>query len=74
MSNDLNLSLTGLGDLNDIAKVSNATVDLNFVLEELLKGGDVENLVGCGLRSVDDVLLLDQSYSNQLFTSQYQTN
>jgi hypothetical protein len=43
--NDLNLSLTGLGDLDDIAEIANAAVDLDLVLEELLEGGDVENLV-----------------------------
>ena len=56
MRNDLNLSVSLLGDLNDVAEVSNAAVDLDLVLEELLKRGDVEDLVGCGLGGVDDVL------------------
>ena len=59
MRNDLNLSLTSLGDLDDITKVANAAVNLNLVLKELLEGRDVEDLVGCGLRSVDDELFLN---------------
>jgi len=59
VGNNLNLSLALLGDLNDIAEVANAAINLDLVLEELLEGGDVEDLVACGLRSVDDELLGD---------------
>jgi len=55
--NNLDLSITLLRDLDGITKVTNTAVDLNLVLEELLEGGDVENLVAGGLRSVDDELL-----------------
>ena len=51
---NLDLSLALLGDLDGITKVSNAAVNLDLVLEELLEGRDVEDLVACGLRSVDD--------------------
>lgn len=53
---NLDLSLALLGDLDGITKVSNAAVNLDLVLEELLEGRDVEDLVACGLRSVDDEL------------------
>jgi hypothetical protein len=35
--NDLNLSIADLGDLDDIAEVSNTAIDLDLVLEELLE-------------------------------------
>jgi hypothetical protein len=54
--NNLDLSVADLGDLHNIAEVTDAAVDLDLVLEELLEGGDVEDLVACGLRSVDDEL------------------
>lgn len=57
VGNDLNLALTLLGDLNLVAEVADATLNLDLVLEELLKGSDVEDLVGGGLGSVDDELL-----------------
>jgi hypothetical protein len=55
--NNLDLSITDLGDLDDITEVANTTVDLDLVLKELLEGGDVEDLVAGGLRSVDDELI-----------------
>lgn len=57
MSNDLDLSLAGLADLDGIAEVSGAAVHLDAVVEELLEGGHVEDLVRGGLRSIDDELL-----------------
>ena len=56
MSNDLDLALTSLGDDNVVAKVADAALDLDAVVEELLEGGDIEDLVRGGLRSIDDVL------------------
>jgi hypothetical protein len=53
---DLNFSIADILDLYGIAKVSDTAVDLDLVLKELLEGGDVEDLVACGLRSVDDEL------------------
>ena len=57
MRNNLNLSIADLLDLYNIAQVSNTAVDLDLVLEELLKGRDVEDLVAGGLRGVDDELV-----------------
>jgi hypothetical protein len=54
---DLDLALALLGDLNDITEVADTAVNLDLVLEELLEGGDVENLVAGWLRSVDDELV-----------------
>lgn len=45
MCNDLNLPLTLLANLNRIAQVTHTVVDLDFVVEELLEGGNVEDLV-----------------------------
>lgn len=56
MCDNLDLSLALLGDLDGITEVSDTAVNLDLVLEELLKGGDVEDLVAGGLRSVDDEL------------------
>lgn len=56
MGNDLDLALTLLLDNDVVAKVVGAALNLDAVLEELLKGGDVEDLVAGGLRSINDVL------------------
>lgn len=59
VSDNLDLALTDLGDGNNVTKVSGAAVNLDLVLEELLEGGDVEDLVRRWLGSVDDELLGD---------------
>lgn len=56
---NLNLSITRLGDLDGLAEVSGAALDLDAVVEELLEGLDVEDLVVDRLRAVDDELLGD---------------
>ncbi len=56
MRNDLDLPVALLGDLHDVAEVADAAVDLDLVVQELLEGGDVEDLVACGLRGIDDEL------------------
>lgn len=56
VGNDLDLAVTLLLDDNVVAQVVGAALDLDAVLEELLEGGDVEDLVVGGLRSVDDEL------------------
>ena len=61
MCDNLNLSLANLRDLDGITEVSNTAVDLDLVLEELLEGGDVEDLVASRLRSVDDELIVFES-------------
>lgn len=59
VGNDLNLAITDLGDLDGIAKVADAALNLDLLGEELLEGRDVEDLVAGGLRSVDNELLGD---------------
>lgn len=59
MGNDLDLAIALLGDGNGLAEVSGAALDLDAVVQELLKGLDVEDLVVDGLRAVDDELLGD---------------
>ena len=56
MGNDLDLALALLLDNDVVAQVVGAALDLDGVLEELLEGGDVEDLVASGLLSVDDEL------------------
>lgn len=57
VGNDLDLAITRRRDGDVIAQVVGAAVNLDVVLEELLKGRDVEDLVASRLRSVDDELL-----------------
>lgn len=66
MRNDLDLAIADLGDLDDIAEVADAAVDLDLVLQKLLEGGDVEDLVGGGLRGVDDELFPHQHNARSL--------
>lgn len=61
MSNDLDLALTSLGDDDVVTQVADAALDLDAVVEELLKGRDIEDLVRGGLRSIDDVLYKKKS-------------
>lgn len=56
VGNDLNLALTLLLNNNVVAKVVGSALNLDAVLEELLEGGDVEDLVAGRLRSINDVL------------------
>jgi hypothetical protein len=56
VGNDLDLAIGRGGDDNVVAEVVGAAVNLDVVLEELLEGGDVEDLVAGRLRSVDDEL------------------
>jgi len=56
VSNDLDLALANLGDDDVVTEVADTALDLDAVVEELLEGGDIEDLVASGLRSVDDEL------------------
>lgn len=56
VGNDLDLALTLLLDNNVVTQVVGAALDLDAVLEELLEGSDVEDLVAGRLRSINDVL------------------
>lgn len=57
MSDDLDLAIADALDLDLVTEVTDTVLDLDLVLEELLEGGDVEDLIGSWLGSVDDVLL-----------------
>lgn len=56
MRNDLDLAIALLGDLDGVAEVTGAALNLDAVVKELLEGLDVEDLVVHGLRAVDDEL------------------
>lgn len=56
VSGDLDLAIANLLDLDGVTEIANTAVHLDLVLEELLEGADVEDLVAGGLRSVDDEL------------------
>ena len=59
MRNDLDLAIAGLRNLDGVAKVAGAALDLDAVVKELLESLDVEDLVVDGLRAVDDELSLE---------------
>ena len=56
VGNDLDLAVALLGDLDGLAEVTDAAINLDLLVQELLKGRDVEDLVAGGLRGVDDEL------------------
>jgi hypothetical protein len=53
---DLDLALALLGDLDDVAEVTGAALDLDAVVQELLESLEIEDLVVDGLRAVDNEL------------------
>jgi hypothetical protein len=59
VGNDLDLAVGGGRDLDGLAKVADATLNLDLLVQELLEGGDIEDLVGGRARSVDNELLGD---------------
>jgi hypothetical protein len=56
VSYDLDLAITFLADDNCLAQVSGTAVDLDAIVEELLEGGEIEDLVVDGGRAVDNEL------------------
>lgn len=56
MRDDLYLPVSLLGYLHDIAEVPHPSVDLDLVVQELLEGGDIEDLVARWLGGIDDEL------------------
>jgi hypothetical protein len=60
VSNNLDLAVTNGVDNDVLAKVADTALDLDAVVEELLEGRDIEDLVASGLRSVDDELYSDK--------------
>jgi len=59
---DLDLPVALLADGYHIAQVADAAVDLDAVVQELLEGADVEDLVAGGLGGVDDELCADDDH------------
>jgi hypothetical protein len=57
VGNNLDLAIAGLGDHDVLTEVTDTALDLDAVVEELLEGRDIEDLVASGLRSVDNELL-----------------
>jgi hypothetical protein len=57
VGNNLDLAIAGLGDHDVLTEVTDTALDLDAVVEELLEGRDIEDLVAGGLRSVDNELL-----------------
>lgn len=60
MANNLDLSISNLRDRDLIAEITGSTFNLDLLVEELLEGGQIEDLVAYGLRAVDGVLLTYQ--------------
>ena len=56
MRNNLDFPISLLADLHNIAQISDSIVDLDFIVEKLFERRDIENLIGCWLRGVDDEL------------------
>lgn len=56
MRNDNNLPITLLRDLNGVTEVTDAAIDLDFIVKELLKSADVKDLVRGRLGRVDNEL------------------
>jgi hypothetical protein len=50
------LALTLLGDLDNVAEGTGATLNLDLVVQELLERGNVEDLVGSRLGGIDHEL------------------
>jgi hypothetical protein len=59
VGNDLDLAVGGGRDLDGLAKVADTALNLDLLVQELLEGGDIEDLVGGRARSVDNELLGD---------------
>lgn len=57
MSHNLDLAFTCLGDRNLFTEVSRSALDFDFLVEEFLERGEVEDLVGYRLCAVDGVLI-----------------
>ena len=56
MRDNLNLPIALLADCNCVTQISNAIVNLDFIMEELLECIDVKDLVGGRLGGVNNEL------------------
>lgn len=59
VSNNLDLSLALLANDNGVAQVVGSAINLDSIVEELLEGGEVEDLVVDGVGGVDDEFVGD---------------
>ena len=66
MGNNLDLALADLRDLDLVAEVADTALNLDLLVQELLKGRDIEDLVRGGLLGVDDELLRDLALGSGL--------
>ena len=57
MRNHLYFPVALLADQHGFTKITDAIIDFDFVVEEFLESGDVEDFIRGGLRGVDDELL-----------------
>ena len=57
MRDDLDLAVPLLADQDRVPQIADAAVDFDLVVQELFKGGDVEDFVRGGLGGVDDELV-----------------
>jgi hypothetical protein len=65
---DLDLSITNGLDVDIVAQVAGAALDLDAIVQELLEGAEVEDLVRDGLAAVDGVL--ERKWSASLHRSE----
>lgn len=56
MRNNLDLSISNRRDVDLVAQVSSSSLNLDLLVQELLEGGEIEDLVADWLRAVDGVL------------------
>lgn len=56
MRNHFNLSIALLAYLYGVPQIPSSIINLDFIMEELFEGGNIEDLVGGGLGSIDDEL------------------
>jgi len=56
MRDDLDLAFASLRDGDIVTQVSSAAFDFDAIMQELLKGGQVKDLIADGLAAVDGVL------------------
>jgi hypothetical protein len=60
MCHNLNLAIADLRDVDGVAEVSDTALNFDLIVQELFKGGEVENLIADRLGAVDGVLDADK--------------
>jgi hypothetical protein len=56
MCHNLDLAIAHLRDVDGVAEVSDTALNFDLIVQELFKGGEVENLIADRLGAVDGVL------------------